>query len=335
MVYAMVVLNAVVGLGAVAIWLLTGGDFTFGQALYFTLITVSTVGFGEPVELERYPGTHAVIGGLIVAGVMALAFFESTMTAMLVEGVILRAVRERRMKKKMKDMNNHYVVAGCGRTGRHCVGELMALGRQVVVIDQDQELLEHVNETYFGGELLYVHGDATEDHALLEAGVASAKGLVAALTDDRDNVFVVLSSRSLNPKLTIAAKSLEQENEPKLRKAGADRIVSPYRIGGFRLASELVRPRSVTFLDSINAMSGQDLQLEDIELKQGTALDGRTLRESAIRDKTNALIVAVAERDGTFVQNPKADHVLTIGSHLVAVGTSACLKELRKLAHDE
>ncbi len=331
----MVVLNAVVCLGAVSIWLITDGDFSIWKSLYFTLITVSTVGFGEPVELQKYPGTHGVISALIVAGVAALAFFESTMTAVLLEGLLGKAVRVRRMKKKLAELKDHYIVAGCGRTGQHCVAELLALGRQVVVIDADEELLQRLSEGQFHDRLLYVASDATEDQALLDAGVKNAKGLVAALTDDRDNVFVVLSARNLNPALTIAAKSLDAGNEPKLRKAGADRIVSPYRIGGFRLASELIRPRSTTFLDSVHAMSGHDLQLEDIELKPGTPLDGKTLSESNLRARTDTLIVAVANQDGSFVRTPSANHVLRVGAHLVAIGTTQSLAQLRALAMDE
>ncbi len=328
---ALAVLGAVVLAGGVALWWLTHGDFSLAETCYFALITVSTVGFGEPPALVNYSGTRGVVAALIVSGVVALAFFESTMTAMLVEGVIGKAVRRRRMMRKLEQMKNHYIVAGCGRTGRYCLAELVALGQPVVAIDQNEQLLERMNHDQYGGKLVYVVGDATDDHALIAAGVQKAKGLVAALTEDRDNVFVALSSRTLNTELTIAAKVLDKENEPKLRKAGVDKLVSPYQIGGFRLASELVRPRTVQFLDGVQA-NNRDYHMEDVEISPHSALAGKTLREAALRGTTNALVVGVCEPDGTFIHNPRAEHLLQPRAHLIVVGDEKSMQEIRELA---
>ncbi len=328
---ALIILLAVVCTGGVLLWLITDGHFTISETIYFALITVSTVGFGEPPELSDYAGTRGVVAGLIVSGVVALAFFESTMTAMLVEGVIGKEVRRRRMLRKLSRLKNHYIVAGCGRTGWHCLRELDSLGHPVVAIDEDAALLERISEEQFAGKLTYVVGDATDDHALVAAGVEQAKGLVAALTEDRDNVFVVLSSRTLNPKLIIATKVLDANNETKLRKAGADKLVSPYQIGGYRLAAELVRPRTVQFLDGMQGVN-RDYHMEDVQITEGSELVGKDLRSAGIRSQTEALVIGVCEANGDFQHNPGAEYVLHAGAHLIVVGDESSMRRVRALA---
>jgi voltage-gated potassium channel len=329
---ALLILTTVVCVGGAVLWWLAGGSLSLADSTFFSLISVSTVGYSEPPELATHHGARIVTSLVIVCGICAMAFFESTITAMLVEGVIGRAMRRRRMQNKLTNISGHYVVAGCGRTGKYCLDEIMGLGKQVVAIDQDEKLLERLNEEQYNGKLTYVVGDATDDHALVAAGVERAKGLIAALADDPANVFLVLSARNLNTQIKIAAKVLQAENEPKMKKAGADRLVSPYRIGGFRLASELVRPRTVEFLDGVLAMSKHDLHMEDVELELGCSLVSKTLRTAWVRAETNALVVAVCEPDGTFVNNPPADHELKAGSHLIVVGDERSMREVRSMA---
>jgi voltage-gated potassium channel len=333
--YASALLLAVVVTGGLLLWAITEGDLTLWEATYFSIITVSTVGFEQPAELKAYPGATVVVAVLILCGLGTVAFFNSTLTAFLVEGRLGKALRRGRMYKRLTHLQGHIIVAGCGRTGRFCVEELVALGKPFVVIDLDDDLLQRMNEERCEGNLLYVVGDATEDHDLIAAGVERASGLVAALSEDRDNVFVALSARTLNPTIQIVAKSLSPENEPKLLKAGANKLVSPHRIGGFRLVSELVRPRSMEFLDEIQAMSTTDLHMEDVELSASSTLVGKTLAKSAIREESNALIVAIREPDGRFIHNPGADHRLSAGSHLIVVGDLGGVRTVRHLAAPE
>ena len=333
--YALVLLLIVVALGGVALSIVTGGELSLWESIYFSVITVSTVGYAEPRALDYYPGAHAVVGALILCGIGTVAFFNSTLTAFLVEGRLGKALRKGRMQKRLTHLEGHIIVAGCGRTGRFCVEELVALDRPFVVIDLDENLLLRMNEERYRGKLLYVVGDATEDHDLIAAGVERASGLVAALSEDRDNVFVALSARTLNPRLQIVAKSLSVENEPKLIKAGANKLVSPHRIGGFRLVSELVRPRSMEFLDEMQAMSGSDLHMEDVEVMESSILVGKTLKASAIREGSNALVVAIREPDGRFIHNPGAHHQLAAGSHLIVVGDLGGMRAVRALAAPE
>ncbi len=331
-IFALLLLFAVVLAGGAALYLLADSHLSYAEAVYFTLITVSTVGYGEPEGLADIAGARVVTSTLIVLGVAAMAFFNSTLTAILVEGHLAKIFRDRRMKNRLESLHGHFVVAGCGRTGRFCAQELFALGRPFAVIDSNAAMLERLNEEQFGGKLRWVAGDATDDHALKAAGVERARGLVAALPLDKDNVFVVLSGRTLNPEMEIVAKALDVENETKLRKAGANKLVSPHRIGGVRLVSELVRPRTMEFLDELQAMSGSDLHMEDVELQAGSPLEGVTLRDAPIRKEQNALVVAIRESNGRFIHSPGADHQLRAGSHLIVVGDADGVTHLRRLA---
>ncbi len=330
--YALLLLLCVTAVGGAALWAASGGEYGPWQSVYFAIIAISTVGYFEPPNLATHPGARAIVAVLILCGVGTVAFFNSTLTAFLVEGRLGQALRRNRMQQKISKLSGHIIVAGCGRTGHFCVSELSALKRTFVVIDKDPAVLERINEERCGGQMLFVVGDATDDHALTAAGVERASGLVASLTEDRDNVFVVLSARTLNPRLQIVAKSLALENEPKLLKAGADKLVSPHRIGGFRLVSELVRPRSMEFLDAMQAMSGSNLHMEDVEVTDSSPLVGESLRTSLIRQRSDALVVAIRELDGSFIHNPSADHRLSPGCHLIVVGNYHSVSQVRQLA---
>ena len=330
--YALGLLTLVTLGGGIVIWWVAEGQFSLWESVYFAVITVSTVGYSEPPELANFPGARPAEAVLILCGLGSVAYFNSTLTAFLVEGRLGKAFWRSRMKKKIERLEGHVIVAGCGRTGHFCVDELMAQGRPFVVIDRDQALMSRLNEEYFRGKLHYVVGDATDDHDLLAAGVDRASGLIAALTEDRDNVFVVLSARTLNPKMKIVAKALAVETEAKLLKAGADKLVSPHRIGGVRLVSELVRPGSMEFLDAMQAMSGSNLHMEDVEVREGSGLDGQSLRTSNIRQKSAALVVAIRERDGSFTHNPSADYRLSTGCHLIVVGDHDSVRSVKDLA---
>lgn len=234
------------------------------------------------------------------------------------------------MDSKIAKLQGHMVVAGCGRTGRYVIQELHAIHTPFVVIDADEGALERLSAE-LGGTLLYVCGNATEDHTLVEAGVARARGVVAALTDDRDNLFVTLSARSLAPKARIVSKVVEAENEAKMVKAGADSTVSPHRIGGHRLASELVRPRVVEFLEELTRPTRQALRFEEVALPETPEFIGRTLRDIPIRDRTNLLVVALHLPSGEYLYNPRPDQVLERGVHLIVLGAPDSVIKLREM----
>ena len=233
------------------------------------------------------------------------------------------------MQSKIEGLSGHLVVAGCGRTGRYIIEELDAIRRDFVVIDRNEELLKRLCEE-LGGRLLYVVGDAIDDHTLLAARVATASGVMAALTDDRDNLFIVLSSRALNPNARIVSKVIEVENESKMLRAGADQTVSPHRMGGLRMVNELVRPRVTNFLDQMLRVN-RNLRFEEIELPEGSRYVGHTLREIPVRAETQLLVVALHEHEEHYVYNPSPDHALIAGTRLIVMGDLANVEKLRVL----
>jgi voltage-gated potassium channel len=315
-------------------WALEGSAYSLFDSIYFALITISTVGYSELPRMELMPFSRVLVMVMIVAGVGTVAFFQSSLTAVMVEGVIGRAWRRRRMDRKIAELKGHTIVAGCGRTGRFVIEELIGSDTPFVVIDKDEALLEELNEE-LGGKLLWVVGDATDDQSLKAAGVERATGLVTALTDDPENVFVTISTRSLNPQIRIVSKVVAFGAEAKLERAGANATVSPHRIGGLRLVTELLRPHTAEFLDQMMRGTGEgQLRFDDVQVMRGTRYDGQTLREAAIRDKANVLVVAIRGADGKFSYNPPAEQRIQAGSYIVVLGTRDGVEVLREMMAD-
>lgn len=310
--------------------LLGHGRWTYGDCLYMTVITLSTVGFAELGSMQDVPGARGLTIALIVGGIGTLAYVQGNLTALLVEGAIGQVFRRNFMRKKIDRMKNHVVVAGAGSTGRHVLEELVATRTPFVVIDRDLALLERLSEDLMNGHMLYVDGDATEDHVLVRASVQSASGVVAALTHDKDNLYVTLSARSLNAQARIVAKITENEAAPKMLKAGATSVVNPTRIGGMKMASECIRPEVNEFLDQMLRDKG-NLRLEEVTIPEGSPFCKRALKDTPIRQKTSLLVVAVRDADRAFTYNPSSDFVIEAGTTLIVLGESESVVVLRQL----
>lgn len=331
-VLSVALLTTIVAGGGTIFWLVERSAYSLFDSIYFALITVSTVGYSELPRMELHPSSRIIVMGMIVTGVAVVAFFQSSLTAVLIEDIIGKAFRRRRMERRIGALSGHNIVAGCGRTGRFVIHELVAGEQPFVVIDRNEEELIKLNEEEYGGNLLYVVGDATDDHSLLQAGVTRAGGLVTALAEDPENVFVTISARSLNPRIRIVAKTVSIGSEAKLARAGANAMVSPHRIGGLRLVTELLRPHTAEFLDSMMRGTGEgQLRFEDVEVCAGTRYEGQTLRQAPIREEANVLIVAIRGKDGRFVYNPPADERIQSGSFIVVLGTRDGVKRLREM----
>jgi len=320
----------VVGSG-VLFWRIEANSYSLFESIYFALITISTVGYSELPRMAQDTTARVLVMFMIVAGVATVAFFQSSLTTMMIEGVIGKAVRRRIMERRIAALSGHTIVAGCGRTGRFVIEELLASSLPFVVIDRDQAVLEQLNLEH-AGRLLYVIGDATDDHSLIAAGVREASGLITALSSDPDNVFVTISARSLNARVRIVAKAVTLGVEAKLDRAGANATVSPHRIGGLRLVTELIRPHTAEFLDSMMRGTGEgQLRFDDVEVSRGTRYEGQTLREAPIRAETNVMVVAIRGADGQFVYNPPAEYRIESGSFIVVLGTREGVLRLRKM----
>ncbi len=331
---ALALLVSLVGIGALGYFALGRGRWPLDECAYMAIVTISTVGFGELREMNQVAGARALTVGLIVSGVGVLAYMQSNLTALLVEGVIGNALRRKRMQREIATLKDHVVVAGAGGTGKHVIEELAITQTPFVVIDRQEATLHHVSQALCGGKMLYVHGDATTDPVLLAAGVQRAAGVVAALTLDKDNLYVTLSARSLNATARIVSKVVEDEAAPKILKAGASSIVNPTMIGARRLASELIRPEVTEFLDQMLRDKDKNLRLEEVVVGPRSPLVGSTLLDTSIHRDTRALVIALRGTDRTFVYNPEPGHVLVAGTTLIVLGEPDSIAKLRQIVSD-
>lgn len=331
MLAALLALVLLATFGALGYYWLGHGRWHLTDCLYMAVITISTVGFAELGRMAEVPGARALTVGIILCGVGVLAYFQANLTALLVEGAIGQALRRNRMRKAIVAMRGHVVVAGAGSTGRHVIEELVSTQTPFVVIERDSAHAQRLSDELMDGKMLIVEGDATEDHVLLEAGVDRARGVVAALTEDKDNLFVTLSARSLNSAARIVAKVIEDEAVPKMKKAGASAVVNPTMIGGRRMASELIRPQVTEFLDLMLRDKDKNLRLEEIPIESQSGLVGVALKDTPIRRETRVLVVAVREPDRSFIYNPDPDLILNRGTTLIVMGETDSIVKLRRL----
>ncbi len=299
--------------------------FSLLESVYMVVITLSTVGFKEVRELGPY-GKFLTIG-IIIMGVGTVAYTVGQFVEIMVEGQIIGYRRRKRMEKKTKELKNHYIICGFGRVGHQVAEGFRAHKVPFVVIDAKPETTEELEDS----GIPYIIGDASSDEALEGAGIRQAKGLVAANDSDVANVFVTLTARVLNPKLYIVARAAQMESEKKLKKAGANRVISPYFIAGQRMATMALKPVTVDFIDTV--MRGEKLEhnIEEIRIDKSSKIAGKTIGGSEIRTKTGATVLAVKRFNGTFELHPSAGTKIETGDTLVVVGTSAELHELESM----
>ena len=288
----------------------------FLDALYMTLITMTTIGYGEVHALSEYGRLFTM--ALIVVSIGIGGYVFSTVAAFIIEGEIQNIFRGRRMDKEISKLKDHVIVCGLGRIGLRIAEEFNRVNTPFVVIEHDEKAIEEMTQQE---NMLCLKGDATRDDTLIRAGIKQAYGLITALPEDKDNVFVTLCARSLNPKLFIIARVSEDKNEDLLKKAGADRIVSPDAIGGIRMASIVLRPKVVAFFDEMYRVTGQTLRVEEIHIDEFPALKNRSLGEVDIRKRTGALVLAIKSADEGYQFNPGARAMLREGDVLIIVGT--------------
>ncbi|MCA9656009.1 MAG: potassium channel protein [Myxococcales bacterium] len=327
---AMLVLLMVVSVGAGGYWYLGHGRWDFYECVYMTAITITTVGYGETLDLDAVQYSRAWTLALLGFGISANLYVVSSITSFFVESDFGNVRRYRRLRKRMDEIHDHYIVCGVGSTGIHVVGELQAVGERIVCIDQNDHVLAELERE----GLLTMHGDATEDEVLDKAGIRRARGIVATMDDDKTNMFVVVTARQTNPKLRIVTKAVSPSAVPKLRRAGADAVVSPAFIGGMRLASEMLRPQVVRFLDEMLRDKEANLRIEEAEVGPKGDLVGCSLRKANLREHTGSLIIAVRSPQGQVDYVPSGDLVLEPGFTLIAIGGPKDIRSLRRAVGD-
>jgi len=290
------------------------------DAFYMTLITVTTVGYQEVHPLSA--AGRAFNSALILFGVSVVFFAVGTMTQTIIELELHDRFGKRRTRKAIMKMHDHFIVCGYGRVGRNAARELQKTGAQFLVIDRNEQRAARAREA----GMTAMMADATRDETLREAGIEGARGFVAALATDADNVFVILTARNLNPRLTIVTRASEEEAEAKLRRAGADIVFSPYSMAGQKLAQSLVRPHVVQFLDFAAESMGLDVMIEQFQVAEGADVVRKTLGDLKVRQDTGVMVLAVRKPDGNMVFNPPADTQIAAGDFLIAMGEQAHLR---------
>jgi len=295
------------------------------DALYMTIITLSTVGFREVYSLS--PAGRVFTMVIIVVGVAGAAYTLSVIGQMIVEGEIKRLLGRRRMQKGIKELVDHYIVCGFGKVGRRVARELNLRRVPFVVVDKDPQRIELADKDGF----LFVQGDSTTDETLLDAGIERAKGLIIALASEADNVFIALSARQLNPNLFITARGESDDAEKKLKRAGANKVVFPHRIGAIRMALTTLRPNLVDFMTVMTFDKDTGLAIEEIQVKPGSSLDQTTLQLCPIRKELGIMVVGIKKMGKDVFLNPAPDTKIEAGDILIVIGEREKLEKLEKL----
>lgn len=289
------------------------------DALYQTVVTVSTVGYGFPHPIGD--GVKAFTVVLILLGVGTALYTFTVTLELLIDGHMRERIRRRRMEREIATMEDHVIICGWGRVGREVARYLANAGEQIVVVDRDPDRLGSPG-------FPTIVGDVTDDATLLQGGVERAGTLIAALDTDADNVFVTVASRSFNPGIHVIARARGDSSEAKLLRVGADRVVNPQRLGGDRMAAFVTQPHVVDFVDVVMHDGSLEFRLEELAVGPDSPLAGRTLRDSQVHERTGCLVLALRRPDGTFTTNPSPEAEVTAGDVLIGVGTESQLGAL-------
>lgn len=321
--YSILILVLVTAIGMLGYQRIEG--WSYFDSLYMTVITLATIGYGEVRPLSQAGRMFTI--SLIFLGVGAVAYAVRNATKVMLEGELRGILGRRKVERRIKALKNHYIVCGYGRMGKIVCKELLARRVPFVIIENSADVLSGLSDE----GVLMIQGDSTQDHVLEEAGVGRAKGLISVLSSDSDNLYVVLSARSMNEKLMIVARSGTDGSEQKLLRAGANKVVSPYHIGGMRIAHAMLKPAVVDFLELATQSENLELQMEELTIGEGSSFAHKTLNDCGIRRELNVIIVAIKRIDGHMEFNPTADTVLKAGDTLIVLGQGEQLKKLEKL----
>lgn len=303
--------------------------WTFIDALYMTVITVSTVGFSEVHPVSAPGRLYTIV--VVLLGVGFNLYVAGAVVQFMVEGRIRILLGRRRLEKKIDRLKNHYIVCGYGRIGRTLCKNLRRKPLGLVVIDKNRDLAPIMD----ADGILYMNGNSAEESILLKCGIRRARGLVAALATDTDNVFLVLTARQLNPDLFILARAGSQEAKAKLRAAGADIVESPYDMGAISMAQRILRPTVTSFINLAVGYQRQDIQMEEIPVNTASRLTDVMLKDSGIRQNFNLIIIAIKKKDGSMQFNPSSETVIQAGDTVIAVGKPADLEKLETALHPD
>ena len=298
--------------------------WNFRESLYMTIITLTTVGFGEVHKLSPTGQYFTVV--LLIGGVGIILYVLATEARIIFEGELRDVFGRRRLERKLRELNDHYIVCGYGRMGRIIARELKAKGVGTVVIEMNP-VMQFEKE-----EVLMVEGDATRDDILISAGIDRAKGLVSVLPTDAENLYVVLSARELSPKLFVLARASDEGAEQKMLRAGATRVVSPYLTGGLKIAHTILKPAVMDFIEFATKAGNIEIQMEEVPVHKDSKLVGMALYESGIGRDLGVIVVAIKSKEGGMRFNPTSKTIIQESDTLIALGEVSKLNELEEMA---
>jgi voltage-gated potassium channel len=302
---------------------------------YMTAITLSTVGYGDVLGVERSEVAELYTIFLIFIGMGAVLYAVSSVTAFIIEGDLKNLLVEHSKIRRLKKMKNHYIICGAGQTGFQVIKELHFANELIVVLEKEEKKIQLLEKEF--PDIICLQKDATEEESLLEAQIQTAKGLVAVLSNDKDNLFLVITARFLNPNLKIISRAIDLSIESKLIRAGANYVVSPNHIGGLRIANVLIRPHAVSFLDRMLRDKTGMFRVDEIYVEEGSYLDGKTFKESNIQKYVGVYIFAYYPKMGVgeCIYNPSSDLLIKAGSVLVFIGNRDQHEKIKQMAQKE
>jgi voltage-gated potassium channel len=284
------------------------------ESFYTTVMTLTTIGYGDFAPKTR--GGMLFTVALVAIGVGTMLYTVGLVAQTMVEGRLMNLMGRGKMEKTIERMSGHYIICGCGRIGMLIARELAAEKVPFVVMDCNPEVIQRVQDEGF----VFFRGDATHDKCLIGAGITRARGIVCVLPSDAQNLYVILTAKELNPKIWILSRSEEEASEHRLVRAGADRVMSPYTLGGNRMAMAILRPAMLDFIEITTRRQSLELRMDELEICEGSPLIGKSLEESEIRQRYGLIIVAVKKDSGKMIFNPVASYVIQSGDKLIALG---------------
>ena len=317
-------LGAIVALATAGYMLIEG--WSVWDAFYMTMITVTTVGYREVHTLSRAGEAFTVI--VVTVGVATVLYTFSFLMAQVVEGDLHERLAAWRRRRMLDDLSNHFIICGYGRIGQIIAREFFRQGVPFVIIEREAERMREAIDAGY----LAVEADASSEHVLKRIGIDRARGFIAAVSTDAENVFAVLTARLLRPDLFIISRAETEDAQAKLHRAGADRVLSPYQIGGLQLAQTALRPAVVDFVQLATSSDNLDLNMEQVKISSGAALAGRSIIEANLRQRFGVVVVGIQHADGTMQFNPAPESVMSVGDFLVVLGQAKNLRELEAAA---